>query len=325
MLPLLLLLLAEVPAPPAAPVRLASKAFDQPLEIEVRDLSADAARAAIQQAFSEVAEVEGLIAGGVAALNAGAGRGAQPVDSRLLTWLSRAESFCGWSEQTHGPLGRDLYAAWGLHPPAATATAEPPAPERLEQAAALAACDRLALDPQAGKATLAAGSGLELIGFAEGAAVDRAVAVLRQRQAANGFVRLGPVERGFGPGPAGKGWPVELPQLPGMEEPAGSVHLYDRSLAVAAQTDHPLPGAASASYLNQRTGKPAQGVAVAIASTELALDAQGLATTMLISGPRQGQIRLGSLSPRPSVLWFVGGGAGPLLLVEYRWAEANRK
>jgi thiamine biosynthesis lipoprotein ApbE len=313
-------------SPPVLPLRMASKAFGQPMEIEVRGLAAGAAREAIERAFAEVAEIEGLTGAGLAALNAAAGRGPQTVDSRLFAILTRAASFCEWSERTHGPLGRDLYAAWGAHaaaPPAARAP-EAPDPDLLEKAAERTSCERLALDPQHGLAALAAGSGLDLVGFAEGAAVDRAAEVLRQRQVTNGFLRIGPVRRGFGPGPAGKGWPVALPRLSGAEEPAGEVHLHDRSLAIAAQADHPLPGAAG-SYLNQRSGRPGlPGVVAVAASTELALDAQGLATTMLISGPRQGQIRLGSLSPRPSVLWFMGSGGGPLLMVDYRWSDVNR-
>ncbi len=321
MLSLLFALLLAAP-PAAAPLRLTSQAFGRPMEIEVRDLSEDAARESIQQAFAEVADFERLstgAGGGLAALNAGAGKGPQPVEPRLLAVLARAESFCEWSEGAHGPLGRDLYAAWGLR----AAVPEPPEPDRLSQAAGLATCDKLAFDPQRGTAGLAAGSGLDLVGFAEGAAVDRAVEILRQRKAGNGFVRIGPVQRGFGPGPAGKGWPVTLPQLPGMTEPAGEVHLHDRALAFASQTDHPLQG--DASYLNQRTGRLARGVVAAITSTELAVDAQGLATTLLITGPREGQLRLGSLSPRPSVLWFVGSGAGPPLMVDYRWSEVSRK
>lgn len=289
------------------------------MEVEVRDLSAEAAREAIRQTFAEVADFERLAGAGLAALNTAAGKGPQPVDPRLLAVLTRAESFCEWSDGAHGPLGRDLYTMWGLRAPVPDA----PEPDRLAQAAGLAACNRLALDPQRGTALLAERSGLDLVGFAEGAAVDRAVEVLRQRKVGNGFVRIGPVLRGFGPGPAGKGWPVTLPRFPGLEEPAGEVHLLDRALAIATQTDHPLQG--SASYLNQRTGKPANGVVAALAATELAMDAQGLATTMLITGPRAGQVRLGSLRPRPSVLWFVGSGAGPPLLVDYRWSDVSRK
>lgn len=322
MLPLLLALLLGAPPAPAtpSPPHLKSQAFGLPVEIEVRDLSVAAAREAVQQAFVEVTEMERLTASGLAALNAGAGKGPRAVDPRLLSLLSRAESFCEWSEGAHGPLGRDLYAAWGLRSP----VTEPPDAERVGQAAGRTACSRLSLDPQRGTATLAEGSALDLVGFAEGAALDRAVEILRQRQAVNGFIRIGPVQRGFGPGPAGKGWPAELPRFPGQEEPVGVVYLRDQSLAVASQTDHPLQGG-SASYVNQRTGQPATGAMAAAVVAELALDAQGLATTLLITGPREGQLRMGTLDPRPSVRWFLGGGEGEPILVDYRWAELNRR
>ncbi|HEY9422395.1 MAG TPA: FAD:protein FMN transferase, partial [Thermoanaerobaculia bacterium] len=187
-----------------------------------------------------------------------------------------------------------------------------------------AACNRLTLDKAKGAAALAAGGGLDLWGFAEGYAVDRAVEVLRRQGVGNGIVRIGRVHRGFGPGPSGKGWPVRLPQVPGLEEPGGLVYLKNQSLAVAAQSDHPQQGSGRAPYLNQRNGRPAQGVLTTMTVTQLAMDAQGLATALLIVGPREGQLRIGSLRPRPSVLWFLGTGAGSPLQVDYRWSDVSR-
>jgi len=326
MIPLLLALLlgAAVPAP-AVPLRLTGQAFGQPVEVEVRDLPEPAAREAAGQALAEIAGIERLASEGLTALNAAAGQGPQALDPRLFAALTRAQSFCVWSDGSHGPLARDLYAAWGLRAskPGQGGQEAPPA-DRVAAAAEVTGCDRLTLDPQRGTAALAAGSGLDLVGFAEGAAVDRAVEILRQRKAGNGFVRVGGVRRGFGPGPAGRGWPVALPRVPGLDEPPGELYLRDNALAVAAQTDHPLQGT-GASYLVQRTGKPARGVVTAAAVAGLALDAQGLATTMLINGPREGQLRLGSLDPKPSVLWFVGNGEGPPVQAGYRWSEVNRR
>ncbi|HEX9941558.1 MAG TPA: FAD:protein FMN transferase [Thermoanaerobaculia bacterium] len=320
MLPLVLALLLGAPPSPAlpAPLRFTASAFGKPVEIEVRDLPRDAAQKAVHKALAEIAEIERLTdatrpGGGLTALNAAAGRGPQPLDSRLLTVLTRARDFCVWSEGAHGPLGRDLYALWGPRTPAS----DPPSPERVEQAAARTACDRLTLDPQKGTATLAEGSGLDLWGFAEGLAVDRAAEVLRQGGVGNGFVRIGPVQRSFGAGPVGNGWPVALPRVPGLEESAGQVHLRDRSLAVAFLSDHP--------YVNQRTGRPAQGVLAVIAVTDLAMDAQGLAAALLIAGPREGQLRMGSLRPRPSVRWFLGSGVGAPVQVDYHWSEISRR
>ena len=330
-LPFLLALLigaANSPAPASAPLRQEFQAFGKPAEIEIRDLPPETARQVIQKALAEIADVERLTSadradGGIAALNAAAGSGPQPVDPRLLTALSRANDFCFWSEGAHGPLGRDLYSIWGLRTP----VEKPPAAERVEKAVGLAACGGLALDAQKGTATLAAGGGLDLWGFAEGLAVDRAVEILRQGSAGNGFVRVGAVQRGFGPGPGGKGWPVLLPRISGTEESAGQVYLRDRSLAVAAQSDHPLQNSETTGfpYINQRTGQPARGVLAAAAITDAALDAEGLAAALLIAGPREGQLRMGSLRPRPSVLWLLGSGTGAPLQVGYRWSEVNRR
>jgi FAD:protein FMN transferase len=329
MLPLILaFFLGTPPAPAAEPLRLSSKAFGRAVEIEVRDLSAEAARAAIQKAFAEIAEIERLTDatrpdGGLTALNAASGRGPQPVDPRLMTVLARAGDFCVWSEGTHGPLGRDLYALWGLRAPAA----EPPSAESIQQALSLAACGGLTLDAEKGTATLAPGAGLDLWGFAEGHAVDRAVEILKREGSGNGVVRLGVIVRGFGPGPDGQGWPAALPRLPGLAASAGEINLHDRSLAVASQADHPRQSteATAPAYLNQRTGSPPSGVLAAATVTDLAMDAQGLAAALLLTGPREGQLRLGSLRPRPSVLWFLGSGEGPPLQAGYRWSDVSWK
>ena len=325
-LPFLLALL--IGAAPAAPVRQEFQAFGKAAEIDLRDLPPETARQVIEKALAEIAEVERLTAadrpdGGLAALNAAAGNGPQPVDSRLLAALSRASDFCFWSEGAHGPLGRDLYSIWGLRTP----VEKPPTPERVGKAVDVAACDRLALAAQKGTATLAAGGGLDLWGFAEGLAVDRAVEVLRQAGAGNGFVRIGAIQRGFGPGHDGKGWPVLLPPIPGLEASAGQIYLRDRALAVAAQADHPLQSSETTGfpYINQRTGQPARNVLATAAITDAALDAEGLAATLLITGPREGQLRMGSLDPRPSVLWLVGSGTGVPLQVGYRWSKVNRR
>lgn len=314
MLPLLLALLLGAPPSPATPLRLVSKAFDGPVEIEVRDLPREAAGEAIRKALAEVAEIQRLTSvtgSGIAALNSAAGKGPQPVDPRLLAALTRARDFCVWSEGAEGPLGSSLYQLWSSQ----TSPSEPPAPEQVEKAVGLAACDRLTLDPRKGTAALAEGSGLDLRGFAEGQAVDRAVEILKKEGAANAFVRIGAVQRALGAGPGGKGWPAELFQAPGQEDPPDQVYLRDRSLAIASQTLH----------VNQRTGRPAQGVLATAAVTDLAVDAQGLASALLIMGPREGQLRLGSLRPKPSARWFLGNGAGTPLLVDYRWSEVARR
>jgi thiamine biosynthesis lipoprotein len=332
MLPLLFVLLAGA-APPVQPIRVSADAFGKPVEIEVRDLPADAARSAIQQALAETTAVERLvdlegdpkISGGVAALNAAAGRGPQPVDDRLLPALRRALDFCAWSERAFGPLGRDLHRLWGLRSPV---TASPlQKPELLDQAIVAADCAKLQIDPAKKTATLAAGSAVDLWGFAEGLAVDRAVEILRQQGVRNGYVRIGGIHRGLGRGPDGRGWSVAPPLFPGTAIPLNRLFLKDKALAIAAAADLPLKiGEETFSpWISQRTGRPVQGTVATLAFTDLALDAQGLAATLTVTGPSEGQLRLGSLRPNPAILWLQGSGAGEPLQITYHWGDVPKR
>jgi thiamine biosynthesis lipoprotein len=327
-----------VPSAPAGtePLRLAAPAFGDTVEVEVRDLPRSTAQEAIHAALAEVAEIERLtdpdappeaLAGSVAFLNTRAGAGATPVDARLVPALVRGIEVCFWSERVHGPLGRDLYRLWGLRAPSTVNPLEDW--DTVQRAVNAAACRNLTVDETAGTATLAAGSAVDLWGFAEGLAVDRAVEILQQRGVANGFVQIGRVFRGFGKGLEARGWHIQLPQLPGMAAPMGRVFLRDQSLAIASATDRPLRTAMNGDplppFISHRTGRPAQGTLAAAVVTRQALDAQALAVTLAISGPGEGQIRLGALTPRPSVLWLQGNGSGEPLAIEYLWGLVPKR
>ena len=45
---------------------------------------------------------------------------------------------------------------------------------------------------------------------------------------------------------------------------------------------------------------------------------------MFALGPRDGTMLFGSLSPRPSVRWILGTGAGPPVLTDVNWSVVPR-
>jgi thiamine biosynthesis lipoprotein len=335
MLPLVLLLLngAAAPAPPplplARPVRVSNTAFHHPVEIEIRDMMADTARQAIDAALEEVAAIDRLtdpdgdaqVAGSLAALNAAAGKGPQVVDARLFPALSRAYDFCLWSEKAYGPLGREINRLWGVRSPVAKK------PELLDQAVDSAACNRLNVDVEKKTVTLAAGSAVDLWGFSEGLAVDRAVDVLQKRGVHNGYVHIGGIHRGFGLGTDGRGWSVSPPLFPGTVIPLTKLYLRDKSLAVVSFSDPALKigDETFSPWISQRNGQPVQGTVATLAYTDLALDAEGLAVTLTVTGPTDGQLRLGSLKPSPAILWLQGSGAGEPLQITYHWGDVPKR
>ncbi len=156
-----------------------------------------------------------------------------------------------------------------------------------------------------------------------GFALDQATQVLKQAGVTNAWLEIGGVWRGIGGGPEGEGWLAHLPPIPGTKEPMDRVWLRDQSLAIASI--EPVGGQPSIRYIDQRTGVPTRGVVAVVAVTELAMDAEALAATLFIEGMRGGQMRLGALNPRPSVLWLLGQGKGTPLQSTYRWSELPRE
>jgi len=316
----LLALAQPAPATEPAIVRLEGSAFGFTAIVEVRDLPAAEGERAAQAAFAALAAAESDLGpgGGLARL---AERAGEPValPPPLLGLLSKAADFCVWSEGRIGPLGGALYDLWGLHRPA---RGLPPA-ARLEEAAASAACDRLQVDAPRGQATVAPGSRPETWGFALGWAVDRAGAALADAGATNARVELGGVLLGIGPGPGGRGWEVAGLRFPGQAEPLATIYLRDRALAVVTPEDRPIviAGDRFAPYLDQRTGRPGEGMVAVLAASPLALDAQAVAVAMFVAGPRQGQYMAGPLRPSPAVLWLLGSGEGEPLFESSRWSD----
>lgn len=319
----LAVLLLAAAGPAAAAERAASqstlRAFGLSGEAMVLGLPEAAARQALEDAQAEIRAIEALAdpageaPGGLGRLNGAAGAGQEAVEPALADLLARALSFCSWAEGAGGPLGGRLYRLWD----AAGKGAPEPDPAVLSEAAASAGCNRLRLVREPGRAELAAGSIADLRGFAPGFALDQAIEAMKRRGAANAWVSLGGVQRGIGVGPEGRGWPARLPAIPGLAPPLAAVLLRDRALAVVMAGD-PRP------HLDLRSGRPAGGVLALLAATELAVDAQGLTTVLVPLGSRRGQFRLGSLRPRPSVLWALGSGQGLPLLIDYRWSELVR-
>jgi thiamine biosynthesis lipoprotein len=239
------------------------------------------------------------------------------LDPRLLSALERALGFCRWSQGAHGPLGGNLYGLWGVRDPV---YARPPR-DVLQAEVEKADCGRLAVDRDTGTAQLAAGSRVDLWGFRRGLAVDRAVEVLREAGAPEGWVEIGTVTRAFGPGPDGRGWPARANPT-GREETEQRILLHDRALAMVSDRDPiEIAGDAYPRYIDQRNGLPSRQAMAVFTVTELAIDAEGLAVTLFVVNQRLGEYRVGLLEPRPSVLWMLGSGEGIPLTVSRHWAK----
>ncbi|MEM6454330.1 MAG: FAD:protein FMN transferase [Acidobacteriota bacterium] len=324
----LLAALTFTPAVSAQPVRLAMDGFGGSVEIEIRGLAEERARALAERALAEIHQVVQLTDSSgpiVPALNALAGQPARTVDPRLALALERAQGFCGWSNGAYGPLGGRLYTLWDAGVDALASTD----PDTLLAAAQSSACTGLQIRSEATapgapgplRATvqLARDAQVDLRGIAQGLAVDRAMAVLREAGVTNAWVGAPHVCRALGLGPEGLGWLAVLPSVGEMAEAAEPVWLRDQALAFTPVDGRPWR------RVHQRTGRPTPGVAMVVTVTELAMDAQGLASSLQALGLQQGSLRLGQLKPKPAVLWLLGDGTGMPVTSHYQWAELTHQ
>ncbi|MEO1365949.1 MAG: hypothetical protein AAFX50_02145, partial [Acidobacteriota bacterium] len=76
--------------------------------------------------------------------------------------------------------------------------------------------------------------------------------------------------------------------------------------------------------LTELLRRQVHAVVAVTAVSELGVDAEALASTLFVVGYNQGQLLLGQLSPRPSVLWLLGQNSGTPLESRYRWSSLSR-
>ena len=324
---LALMTVAAVPsraasAPPT--VSVVGSAFGAALDLEA--MAGPDSEKALLAALAAIQDFEAATDGAhgaLAELNRAAGAGPHKIEPTLLAALDRSLSFCRWSEGTQGPLGGPLNEIWGLRTPRPGL----PTTTALEQATAAAACDRLTVETAKGTATLAAGSQVDLWSFETGAALDHAVDVLAARGVRDASLTLGNVQRAVGGGPDGRGWPLRIAVPPALAGFTEGLRLRDQSFALAAREDGELRagGERYAPYLDQHTGRPGSGILATVAIGQLALDAQGLAATLFVTGPRRGGMLLGQLQPAPAALWVIGEAGSEPLVSDYRWGGRQRR
>ena len=289
-------------------------------QIEVLAAEVEDVDGPIADAFARIREIEQYtLRSAIDPISFAASAKPHAVPSGLFDLLVRAKTFCDWSDGAISPLVGWLYDLW-IGAPAL------PRADAVREATQSAGCERILLDAELQTVQILAGSQIDLRDFTVGFAIDAAVEQLESSGVTNARVQIGHTQRAFGPGRDGHGWEIELPHFRSLSEPLKPIRLRDEAISIAGLRPlNPIAGDQYSSYIDPRTGSPTAGTTAVLAVTELAVDAFSLANALLVTGNHEGELRLGILSPPPSVLWLLGSPDGAPLLASYQWSKIQRR
>jgi thiamine biosynthesis lipoprotein len=228
--------------------------------------SAQPVHQAMQAAFDEIDRIDRLMSNykpdsPLSQLNRNAARQAVTVEPELFDFIAECLRYSRLSDGafdiTVGPLMR----AWGFF----RGEGRLPTASELNKARANIGYQHIIFDKKARTIRFAKpGLELDLGGIAKGYAVDRAVAVLKQRGIRNALVNgCGSTIYGLGVDPAtGNGWVAKLRDPLNENKVAQTITLKNRALSVSGGYEKffEMQGKRFSHIMNPRTGHPVQGV-----------------------------------------------------------------
>jgi len=299
LLPLAALLLTTHPAVAAETISVERERYLMGTRFTMLLQGADrvALESAATAAFDEVARYEDVTSNWRedselsklhAALDAGGATGGPvAVSADLFEVLAAARGWAVRSEGAFDATVEPLTRAWDLR-----GAGRMPTDADVAAAVARVQGQDVVLDPTAHTVRgVKPGLAFDLGGIAKGAAIDRAVAVLRARGVERALLNFGGQVYGLGAPVGGEAWSVELADPRARAASVAHVSLRDRSVSTTAASERSLKvGNTTINHvLDPRTGRPSPAWGSAVVVTARAIDADAASTALYVLGPVEGR------------------------------------
>lgn len=266
-------------------------------------------RNTLEAALDEVDRIDRLMShyrsdSPLSTINREAARHPVAVDPELFGFIKRSMEYSqqsgGAFDITVGPLMK----AWGFF----RGDGHIPAADELSAARARVGAHHVMLDERAGTIRFdSAGVQLDLGGIAKGYAVDRVVAILRQRQIAAALVSAGgSTVYGLGSPPGRAGWTVSIQDPVNSQKTAREVMLNNRSVSVAGSSEKSFEvgGVRYSHIMDPRSGQPVQGMLSVVVLTQTGTDGDALDDALFVLGPEKSRVYLQHY-PDAEALFFL--------------------
>ncbi len=275
--------------------------------------SAEEAEPIVGEALRELHRIESVMstwrpASEISRLNGAADGTMRIVSQELFAVVDSAFYYATVTGGAFDITARPLVRVWGFQ------EGEAHLPSGAEIAGALerVGYERVALDASMPGIALNAGMELDLAGIAKGYAVDRCVALLRERGATSALVNLGGNIYALGAPPGKRGWTIGIRDPLGSAKTVGALILKDEAVATSGNYENfvEIEGVRYGHILDPHTGQSVDHLlsVTAVAPTAVASDA--LATGLFVLGGERGNDLVRRL-PGVKAL-FAGPADGPI-------------
>lgn len=246
---------------------------------------------ALERGFAEVARLEQLLSSyrpdsDLSRLNAQAGTGPVRVPRELAELTHAAAAIAAQTDGAFNPMMGPAIKLWGI-------PHDPHVPSAGELQAVLPLIELRGLSVRPERATIALarpGMALGLGGIAKGYTADRVVGVLRAAGMRDGVVEISGDVRVFGLGPGRRPWRVGVQDPRGGSAPLVTIEIRDGAVSTSGDYERffEVEGVRYHHILDPRTVRPAQGLISVTVLAPLAIDADALATAVLVMGAIDG-------------------------------------
>ncbi len=243
------------------------------------------------EALREMHRIEGLMStwretSEISILNAQASGTMQPVSRELYTVVDSAFHYAELTGGAFDITVRPLVRLWGFQ----GGTARMPAGAEIDTALTHVGYGRVMLDEALPGISLPSGMELDLAGIAKGYAVDRCIALLKDRGVTSALVNLGGNIYALGTPPGRNSWAVGIREARGARSTVGAIMLQNSAVATSGNYENfvEIDGKRYGHIIDPRTGRTVNNMLSVTAVAPTAVAADALSTGLFVMGTERG-------------------------------------
>jgi thiamine biosynthesis lipoprotein len=258
--------------------------------ITIYGLSDDEAGEAAAEATREMHRIESVMStwredSEISRLNRDSNGKPFAVSRELAGLLERAREFSRETSGAFDVTAMPLVRLWGFQ----GGEAKLPSGAELSGALARTGWEKMLVDLEASTVTLLDGAEIDLAGIGKGYAVDRCVAILRERGVASGLVDLGGNMFAIGSPPGRDDWSIGIRDPEDPSGVIGKLLLRDEAVATSGNYENfvVIDGKKYGHIVDPRTGMTVDNVLSVTVVARTATESDALSTALFVLGPEE--------------------------------------